>query len=86
MTPADFQAARSRMTLLYGSTPAELAAAIVVAAERIQPLATAIRPDEPGAAGRAECFAEHCDAMRRQALMLRQRIQLLKAQETSDAA
>jgi hypothetical protein len=55
-------------------------------AERIQPLATAIRPDEPGAAGRAESFAEHCGAMRRQALMLRQRIQLLKAQEASDAA
>jgi hypothetical protein len=80
---ADFLAARAR---LYGATPHDLWREINTASVRTANLAASIRPDEPGAADRAERFSEHCDALRRQALLLRQRLRLLTTGAPPDAA
>jgi hypothetical protein len=73
---ANFAAARDRLTQLYGAPPGELFREVETASALTPALAASIRPDDAGAADRAERFAEHCDALRRQALLLGQRVRL----------
>jgi len=84
MNPRDFAAARDRLTALYGATPCELFHNVESAAARTLALAAQIRPDDFGAADRAERFAEHCDALGRQSRLLSQRIRVNESSRRRD--
>ncbi len=67
-----------RLEALYAAPPAELHGELELAAARLIALAAEIRPHGPGAIDRAERFAEHADALRRQSMLLRDRLRSMQ--------
>lgn len=71
----------AHLQLLYGRPPDELLAILENAAKYTLTLCEQLRVDEPGAADRCERLAEHVEGVRRQALVLRQRLLALAEAE-----